>query len=158
MPVWFAPMQVMSNMVYALERQLHPKVPLPGFRVATGQHMQSSSFQSACHHMAHSLQHLPMPRPSQQAKQNAVKHIAQKAPRSAWEMLLCPQTEAGAQLPEKGYQQQHLQSKLQQSRLHQVQPAGRGDLQQRLRVQADQALAWAPEQLQQQSKHHHQQR
>ena len=116
MPVWVAPVQVINNMVYALERQLQPMAKFAGRHLATGQHLQSPLLQSARRHMALSI--LPMAVSAQQAEQGMDQHAAHQGLGLASEMRF--QTETGVKLPEKGRQQQQQQSGLEQSRLQQV--------------------------------------
>lgn len=111
--VWVAPMQLTSNMVYALERQLQPNLVF-GRHLVSRQHLQSSSLQSVCHHMAHSS--MPVAISAQQRKWGIAQHAAKQGLGMASEMLR-PHMQAGVKLPEKGHQQQQQQSSLQQSRL-----------------------------------------
>ena len=92
--------QVTSNMVYALERQLQANLMFAGRHLVSGQHLQSSSFHSARHHMAHST--MPVAIPAQQAKQGIDQHAAQQGLELASEMLR-PHMQAGVKLPEKGH-------------------------------------------------------
>ena len=95
----------MTNMVYALERQLQPKLQFSGSRLATGQHLQSSAVQPACSHSSHWMS--PMAIPDGQARQGMVKHPAQKWPGSACQMLHHQQpTRTGVKLTGRGYQLQ----------------------------------------------------
>lgn len=80
-------LQVMSNMVYALQHQLQPK-PLAGQHcMPTGQQQLSSSLQSARHHVAYVPRSLPTAIPVQEAKQGVTRDPAQKGSGAAWGLL-----------------------------------------------------------------------
>lgn len=81
-------LQVMSNMVYALEHQLQPRPQAAGHRyMPTGQQLQSPPLQPARQHMAHVIRSPPTAIPAQQAKQGVMREPAQKGPGAAWGVL-----------------------------------------------------------------------
>lgn len=97
-------LQVMSNMVYALEHQLQPRPQLAGHRyMPTGQQLLNCSLPAARHHMAQVVRSLPTAIPVQQAKQGAASNPAQKGTGAAW---AAPLMHTAVRLSERGQQQQ----------------------------------------------------
>ena len=145
-PAWLcnAILQVVSDMVSALERRVQPKAKFAHHSSAAGQQLQSAAVQSARHH-SRGCSVLPLVPPGQHAQQGMPQCPTYQWPVAASQML----------------HQQHLtqnyvsltgnSGQLQaQPTVPQLQAQGQGGLLQMMRLQIGQVLMPAPAQQQQQ--------
>lgn len=137
-------LQVVSNMVYALERPIHPKLkfarPTGGPAGGRGQPLQSSATQPARHDSRGRLA-VPQATPGQQAQQGQPKHPAQHWSVSACQML--HQQQATQTCVNVTGHNRQLQ---QQSGLQQLQAQWRLELQPVIGLQTGQGLMPTPAQ------------